>query len=196
VVVANLEVGETVLDLGSGGGLDVLLSAQRVGPTGKAYGLDMTDEMLHLARQNQADAGIDNVEFLRGSIEAIPLPDHSVDVVLSNCVIGLSPDKEVVFAEAYRVLRPWGRLAVADVVAEVEATPDQQADVESWVSCLGGALTRSQYQSALQAAGFAGVSIEESHLISEGFASVVVRAVKRRSGVSEQRERPSPDHRL
>ncbi len=196
VAMANLAVGETVLDLGSGGGLDVLLSAQRVGPTGKAYGLDMTDEMLHLARQNQADAGIDNAEFLRGSIEAIPLPDDSVDVVLSNCVLGLSPDKEVVFAEAYRVLRPWGRLAVADVVAEVEATPDQQADVESWVSCLGGALTRSQYQSALQAAGFAGVSIEESHPITEGFASVVVRAVKRRSGVSEQRERPSPDHRL
>ncbi len=178
VAVAELAAGETVLDLGSGAGIDVLLSARRVGPTGKAYGLDMTDEMLELARNNQADAGVDNAEFLRGRIEAIPLPDDSVDVVLSNCVIGLSPEKGAVFAEAYRVLRPGGRLAVADVVAEAEATPEQQADIESWVSCLAGSLTRAQYRSALDAAGFAGMSIEESHGVAEGFASVIVRAVK------------------
>ena len=179
VAVADLELGETVLDLGSGGGLDVLLSARRVGPAGKAYGVDMTDEMLRLARKNQAEAGIDNAEFLRGHIEAIPLPDESVDVVLSNCVVSLSIDKEAVFAEASRVLRSGGRLAVADVVADVEAAPEHRADLDSWVSCLAGALTRSQYRSALEAAGFSGVSIEQSHPVGEGFASVLVRAVKR-----------------
>ena len=180
VAVAELKAGETVLDLGSGGGTDVLLSARRVGPTGKAYGLDMTDEMLDLARKNQALAGIHNAEFLRGRIEAVPLPDESVDVVVSNCVIGLSPDKVQVFAEAYRVLRRGGRLAVGDVVAEVEATPDQQADLDSWVSCLAGAFTRPAYRSALDAAGFAGISIDERHAVTQGFASVVVRAVKPR----------------
>lgn len=178
VAVAELAEGETILDLGSGGGLDVLLSARRVGPTGKAYGLDMTDEMLELARRNQADAGIDNAEFLRGHIEAIPLPDGSVDVVLSNCVIGLSTDKRAVFAEVHRVLRPGGRLAIADVVAETEVSREQPADVESWVSCLAGVLTRSQYSATLASAGFAGISIDESHRVADGFDSVVVRAVK------------------
>ena len=178
VAVAELAAGDTVVDLGSGAGMDVLLSARRVGPTGKAYGLDMTDEMLELARSNQADAGVDNAEFLRGHIEDIPLPDASVDVVLSNCVISLSADKGAVLAEAYRVLRPGGRLAVTDVVAEAEPTAEQKADLESWVSCLAGSLTRSGYRSALDAAGFAGVSIEESHRVAEGFASVIVRAVK------------------
>ncbi len=178
VAVAEVIAGETVLDLGSGSGTDVLLSARRVGPTGKAYGLDMTDEMLELARRNQSEAGIDNAEFLRGHIEAIPLPDESVDVVVSNCVIGLSPDKSQVFAEGYRVLRPGGRLALADVVADVEPTPEEQADLNSWVSCLAGALTRPAYRSALEEAGFDGISIDESHGVTEGFTSVVVRAVK------------------
>jgi arsenite methyltransferase len=178
VAVADLAAGEVVLDLGSGGGTDALLSARRVGPTGKVYGLDMTDEMLDLARRNQADAGIDNVEFLRGHIEAIPLPDESVDVVLSNCVIGLSPAKGEVFAEVYRVLRPGGRLALADVVADVPSTPEQQADVESWVSCLAGSFTRPQYLSALQAAGFTAMSIDESHPVADGSDSVIVRARK------------------
>ncbi len=178
VAVADLAEGETVLDLGSGGGLDVLLSARRVGRTGMAYGLDMTDEMLELARRNQADARVDNAEFLQGHIEAIPLPDGSVDVVLSNCVIGLSTDKRAVFAEAHRVLRPGGRLALADVVADTEASPEQRADLESWVSCLAGALTRSQYRAALESAGFTGVSIDGSHRVAEGFDSVVVQALK------------------
>ncbi len=180
VALADLAPGETVLDLGSGGGLDVLLSARRVGPTGKAYGLDMTDEMLHLARANQAEAGIHNAEFLRGHIEAVPLPDGSVDVVLSNCVIGLSPDKAAVFAEAYRVLRPGGRLAVADVVADAPATSDRGADLDSWVACVADTLTRRQYQRVLAGAGFVGVSVDEHHPVAEGFASVVVRAVKPR----------------
>ena len=178
VAIAELRAGDIVLDLGSGGGLDVLLSARRVGPTGRAYGLDMTDEMLELARQSQAEAEIDNAEFLQGRIEAIPLPDHSIDVVLSNCVIGLSPDKDAVFAETYRVLRPGGRLAVADVVARAQATTEQQAVVENWVSCLAGSLTRSQYSAVLQGAGFVGISIEESHRVAEGFDSVIVRATK------------------
>jgi SAM-dependent methyltransferase len=182
VAIADLAPGEIVLDLGSGGGTDVLLSAKRVGPTGKAYGLDMTGEMLALARRNQADAGIDNAEFLRGRMEAIPLPDESVDVVLSNCVIGLSPHKSRVFGEAYRVLRRGGRLAVADVVAEAEPTPEERADLESWVSCLAGALTRDGYRAALAAAGFDDVSLEESHAISEGFVSVVIRALKPKGG--------------
>lgn len=180
VAVARLAPGETVLDLGSGGGLDVLLSARRVGPTGKAYGLDMTDEMLQLAGANQAEAGIDNAEFLRGHIEAVPLPDASVDVVLSNCVISLSPDKAAVFAEAYRVLRPGGRLAVADVVADAAVATERDADLGRWVACAAGSLTRTQYRRVLVGAGFVGVSIDESHSVAEGFSSVVVRAAKPR----------------
>src|SRR5205823_13898179 len=135
-----LEAGQTVLDLGSGGGIDVLLSAKRVGPTGKAYGLDMTDEMLALARENQRKAGATNVEFLKGTIEAIPLPDKAVDVIISNCVINLSPDKDAVFREAFRVLRPGGRLAVSDVVVRGEVPPDVRRNMELWIGCLAGAL--------------------------------------------------------
>jgi SAM-dependent methyltransferase len=182
VVVADLRPGDVVLDLGSGGGLDVLLSARRVGPTGKAYGLDMTDEMLRLARRNQVEAGIDNAQFLRGRIEAIPLPDESVDVVLSNCVIGLSTDKEAVFAESYRVLRPGGCLAIADVVAEAEASAEQRAAVDNWISCLAGSLTRPQYRAVLEGAGFVAVSLDERHPVTDGFDSVIVRATKPADG--------------
>lgn len=178
VAAADLGPGETVLDLGSGAGLDVLLSARRVGPTGRAYGLEMTDEMLELARASQARAGAENVEFLEGHIEAIPLPDASVDVVVSNCVISLSVDKAAVFAEAYRVLRPGGRMAIADVVADHEPTPEQQADVGAWVACLAGALTRERYQLAVEATGFSAVSLRDSHPVADGFTSVIVAAVK------------------
>ena len=178
VAVADLRAGEIVVDLGSGGGTDVLLSARRVGPTGRAYGLDMTDEMLELARRNQAGARIDNAEFLPGQIEDIPLPDNSVDVVLSNCVIGLSPDKAAVFAEAYRILRPGGRLAIADIVTQVQTSSEQQAVVGNWVSCLAGALTRSRYRAVLETAGFVNVSMEESHSVADNFDSVVIRASK------------------
>ncbi len=181
LAVAALRQGEVVLDLGSGGGLDVLLSTRRVAPNGKAYGLDMTDEMLELARKNQAEAGIDNAEFLRGRIEAIPLPDQSLDVVLSNCVIGLIPDKEAAFAEAYRVLRPGGRLAFADVVAQAQATSADRAVVRIWVSCLAGTLPRSQYRAVLEGAGFVGISIDELHRVVDGFQSVIVRATKPRT---------------
>ncbi len=178
VALADLAEGEVVLDLGSGGGIDVLLSALRVGPEGKAYGLDMTDEMLDLARRNQSEAGVDNVEFLKGNMEAIPLPDASIDVVLSNCVIALSVDKQAVFGEAFRVLRPGGRLALADVVAEREPDPDVAVDPASWVDCISGALTEPQYLAALAMAGFVESSIELSHAIDPGFSSVMVRAVK------------------
>ena len=178
VAIADLASGEVVLDLGSGGGIDVLLSARRVGPTGRAYGVDMTDEMLDLARANQAAAGVDNVEFLRGHIESVPLPDASVDVIISNCVINLSSDKAAVFAEAFRLLRPGGRLAVADVAADVEVDDTMRADLRAWSDCLGGALTRGGYRSVLDAAGFATVSLDDSHTVAEGFTSVIIRAVK------------------
>jgi len=178
VAVAELTEGEVVLDLGSGGGIDVLLSARRVGPTGKAYGLDMTDEMLDLARHNQSEAGVDNVEFLKGKMEAIPLPDASVDVVLSNCVIALSVDKQAVFGEAVRVLRPGGRLALADVVAEHEPDLDTAVDAASWVDCISGALTERQYLAILEDAGFVETSIQFSHAVDTGFASVIVRGAK------------------
>ncbi len=178
VAVADLGLGEVVLDLGSGGGIDVLLSARRVGPTGKAYGLDMTEEMLELARANQAKAGVGNVEFLQGHMEDIPLPDASVDVVISNCVINLSADKSAVFAEAHRVLRPGGRLAVADVVADVEVDEQTRADLSAWASCVAGALTPPAYLSALDQAGFVDISITESHVVADGFVSVIVRALK------------------
>ena len=178
VAVAELGEGEVVLDLGSGGGVDVLLSARRVGPTGKAYGLDSTDEMLHLARLNQASAGVDNVEFLRGHMESIPLPEASVDVVLSNCVIALSVDKTAVFSEAHRVLRPGGRLAVADVVARHPGGTPDQADAGAWVDCTSGALTEVEYRTALAAAGFVETSITHSHAVEGGLTSVIVRASK------------------
>jgi arsenite methyltransferase len=155
-----LEPGQTVLDLGSGGGIDVLLSAKRVGPNGKAYGLDMTDEMLALARENQRKAGATNVEFLKGTIEAIPLPDNSVDVIISNCVINLSNDKDAVLREAYRVLKPGGRFAVSDVVVRGDVPPDVRRSVELWVGCVAGALEEQEYASRLRAAGFADVEVE------------------------------------
>jgi len=162
--LADLRAGETVLDLGSGGGIDVLLSAQRVGPRGKAYGLDMTDEMLALARENQRKAGVDNVEFLKGEIEAIPLPDNSVDVIISNCVINLSADKDRVFAEALRVLRPGGRFAVSDVVVRGEVPPQIRRSVELWIGCVAGALEEGEYRAKLAKAGFETIDIEPTRI--------------------------------
>jgi arsenite methyltransferase len=178
VALARLEPGEDVLDLGSGGGIDVLLSARRVGPTGRAYGVDMTAEMLELARANQARAGVTNAEFLEGRIEQVPLPDHSVDVVVSNCVINLSADKQAVFAEAHRVLRPGGRLAVADVIADGEPDAELVADDASWAACIAGAVTRDRYRGDLDGAGFVDVEIVDSHPVADGFWSVLVRARK------------------
>jgi arsenite methyltransferase len=199
--LAALNPGEVVLDLGSGGGIDVLLSAKRVGPTGKAYGLDMTDEMLALANENKKKAGIENVEFLKGEIEHIPLPDSSVDVIISNCVINLSADKDAVLREAFRVLRPGGRLAVSDVVTRGEILPDIRKSVLLWVGCVAGALDEAEYRSKLNGAGFQEVDVEPTRiyraadarefLLTEGidadaiahevdgkFMSAFVRAVK------------------
>jgi arsenite methyltransferase len=173
--VADLDEGEVVLDLGSGGGIDVLLSSRRVGPEGKAYGLDMTDEMLALARQNQAEAGVDNVEFLKGTIEEIPLADDSVDVIISNCVINLSGDKPAVFAEAARVLRPGGRFAVTDVIADPEMDEATRRDMAAWTGCVAGALTREQFEAGLRAAGFEGIEIEETHRVHEHAGSAIIR---------------------
>ena len=164
--LAQLNAGETVLDLGSGGGIDVLLSAKRVGPTGKAFGLDMTDDMLALARANQKKAGAENVEFLRGEIENIPLPDNSVDVVISNCVINLSGDKDRVLREAFRVLRPGGRLAVSDVVVRGPVPAEIRRNVELWVGCVAGAMEESEYRAKLAAAGFENIEIEPTRIYS------------------------------
>jgi arsenite methyltransferase len=162
--LAQLNPGETVRDLGSGGGIDVLLSARRVGPTGKAYGLDMTDEMLALANENRRKAGAENVEFLKGHIESIPLPDNSVDVIISNCVINLSADKDRVLREAFRVLKPGGRFAVSDVVTRGEMLPEIRESVLLWVGCIAGALEESEYKDKLAAAGFANVEIEPTRV--------------------------------
>lgn len=162
--LAELHAGEIVLDLGSGGGIDVLLSARRVGPSGKAYGLDMTDEMLALARENQRKAGVENVEFLKGEIEDVPLPDNSVDVIISNCVINLSADKDKVFREAFRVLKPGGRFAVSDVVVRGEVPADVRRNVELWVGCIAGALSETDYRSKLAAAGFGDIDIEPTRI--------------------------------
>jgi arsenite methyltransferase len=162
--LAKLQPGETVLDLGSGGGIDVLLSARRVGPTGKAYGLDMTDEMLGLARENQRKAGVENVQFLKGEIENIPLPANSVDVVISNCVINLSADKNRVLQEAFRVLRPGGRFAVSDVVVRGAVPAEIRKNVELWIGCIAGALEESEYRLKLAAAGFEGIEIEPTRV--------------------------------
>lgn len=174
--VAQLTEGQTVLDLGSGGGIDVLLSARRVGPTGKAYGLDMTDEMLDLARRNQQEAGVENVEFLRGEIESIPLPDDSIDVIISNCVINLSGDKPTVFREAARVLRPGGRFAVSDVVADPDMDEATRAEVKAWTGCIAGALTRDEFERYLAEAGFGEIEVEETHRVHDQAASAIVRA--------------------
>jgi arsenite methyltransferase len=176
--VADLHAGETVLDLGSGAGADVLISAGRVGPTGRAIGLDMTDEMLDRARANAREAGADNVEFLKGHIEEIPLPDRSVDVVISNCVINLSGDKQRVLDEAARVLRPGGRFAVSDVIADEDMDAATRADMAAWTGCVAGALTEREFASALEAAGFAEVEIRATHRVHEHAASAIVRARK------------------
>src|SRR3979490_1486263 len=162
--LAELKTGETVLDLGSGGGIDVLLSAKRVGPAGKAYGLDMTDEMLALANDNKCKTGVDNVEFLKGEIENIPLPDNSVDVVISNCVINLSADKDRVLREAFRVLKPGGRFAVSDVVTRGEMLPDIRPSVLGWVGCIAGALEENEYRGKLTAAGFEHITLEPTRI--------------------------------
>jgi SAM-dependent methyltransferase len=169
--LAQLQPGETVLDLGSGGGIDVLLSARRVGPTGKAYGLDMTDEMLALARENQKKAGARNVEFLKGTIENIPLPDNTVDVIISNCVINLSGDKDRVLREAFRVLKPGGRLAVSDVVIRGEVPPEIRKSMELWVGCMAGALQETEYREKLAAAGFASIDVEPTRVYRADEAS-------------------------
>jgi SAM-dependent methyltransferase len=181
--LAALAPGQTVLDLGSGGGIDVLLSAKRVGPAGKAYGLDMTDGMLALARENQRKAGAANVEFLKGTIEAIPLPDNTVDVVISNCVINLSSDKDAVLREAFRVLKPGGRFAVSDVIVRGEVPDDLRRSIESWIGCIAGALEEKEYSSKLAAAGFADIELDVWREYNEGasggrFASAFIRAVK------------------
>ena len=199
VAMADLHEGEVVLDLGSGGGIDVLLSARRVGPTGKAYGLDMTDEMLELARENQRQAGVTNVEFLKGEMEEIPLPDGSVDVIISNCVVNLSPDKDKVLAEAHRVLKPGGRLAIADIVARGAVPEELRRSLEAWAGCVAGALEEGEYRAKLESAGFTDIEIESlreytasdadgaglGDLLQKygkkgaeqvGFASVIVRA--------------------
>jgi arsenite methyltransferase len=204
-LLAQLNPGETVLDLGSGGGIDVLLSARRVGPTGKAYGLDMTDEMLALANENKHKAGAENVEFLKGEIESIPLPDDSVDVIISNCVINLSADKDRVLREAFRVLKPGGRLAVSDVVTRGEIAPEVRQSVLAWVGCLAGALEEDEYRGKLQAAGFEQIEMEPTRIyrvedareflassgidvdaiaarVDEKFMSAFVRAVKPNPG--------------
>jgi arsenite methyltransferase len=174
--VAELNEGETVLDLGSGGGIDVLLSARRVGPTGKAYGVDMTDEMLDLARRNQREAGVENVEFLRGTIEEVPLPDDSVDVIISNCVINLSGDKPAVFREAARVLRPGGRFAVTDIVADPGMDEATRADMAQWTGCIAGALTEEEFRRELEAAGFDEIEIRETHRVHDQAGSAIIRA--------------------
>jgi SAM-dependent methyltransferase len=176
--VAELNDGETVLDLGSGGGIDVLIAARRVGSTGLAYGLDMTDEMLDLARRNQAEAGVENVRWLKGQIENIPLPDNSVDVIISNCVINLSADKSRVLRETARVLKPGGRLAVSDVIADPEMDDATRADMTAYTGCIAGALTRAEYADALAAAGLTDLTITESHRVHASAAAAVIRAIK------------------
>ncbi|MFE4961728.1 arsenite methyltransferase [Streptomyces sp. NPDC056660] len=176
--VAELREGESVLDLGSGGGIDVLLSARRVGPTGNAYGLDMTEEMLALALANAEKAGATNVEFLKGTIEAIPLPANTIDVVISNCVINLSTDKPAVFAETFRVLKPGGRIGVSDVVADDTLSAEQRAERGDYVGCIAGALSFAEYRRGLEAAGFTGIEITPTHSVADGMHSALVRAVK------------------
>ncbi|MGW4905930.1 arsenite methyltransferase [Streptomyces sp. NPDC004270] len=176
--VAELREGESVLDLGSGGGIDVLLSARRVGPTGNAYGLDMTEEMLALALANAEKAGATNVEFLKGTIEAIPLPANTIDVVISNCVINLSTDKPAVFAETFRVLKPGGRIGVSDVVADDTLSAEQRAERGDYVGCIAGALSFAEYRRGLEAAGFTGIEITPTHSVADGMHSALIRAAK------------------
>jgi arsenite methyltransferase len=176
--VAELREGDVVLDLGSGGGIDVILSAKRVGPTGTAYGVDMTDEMLDLARRNAAEAGVSNVHFLKGVIEDVPLPGNSVDVVISNCVINLSTDKAAVLTEMARVLKPGGRLGISDVVAEDRLSPEERGERGSYVGCVAGALSKGEYVEGLRAAGFRDVSVEFTHRVADGMHGAIVKGVK------------------
>jgi arsenite methyltransferase len=178
--VAEMDEGEVVLDLGSGGGIDVILSARRVGPTGLAYGLDMTDEMLALARRNAEEAGVRNAIFLKGVIEAVPLPADSVDVVISNCVVNLSPDKPAVLTEIARVLKPGGRVGISDVVAEDRLSPADRAERGSHVGCIAGALSKGEYEAGLEAAGFEDVSVDFTHQVADGMHGAIVKAVKTR----------------
>jgi SAM-dependent methyltransferase len=178
--VAELREGEKVLDLGSGGGIDVILSARRVGPTGFAFGLDMTEEMLELARTNAREAGMSNIEFLEGYIEDIPLPDDSIDVVISNCVINLSVDKRAVFADMFRVIRPGGRIGITDIVAHDSLSPEQRAERGDWVGCIAGALSVGEYTAGLHAAGFTDVTLVPTHAVADGLDSMIVRASKPR----------------
>ena len=178
VAVADLNEGETVLDLGSGGGIDVILSAKRVGPMGLAYGLDMTDEMLALARKNAVDAGVHNAIFLKGVIEEIPLPADSVDVVISNCVINLSVNKPAVLTEIARVLKSGGRVGVSDIVSEDHLTHDERAARGSYVGCIAGALSKSEYEAGLEAAGFENISVEFTHQVADGMHSAIIKATK------------------
>jgi arsenite methyltransferase len=176
--VAELHEGERVLDLGSGGGIDVLLSAKRVGPTGRAFGLDMTDEMLALAQRNTAAAGATNVEFLKGHIEAVPLPAASIDVVISNCVVNLAADKPAVFSEIARVLRPGGRIGISDIVADDALTTEERAARGTYTGCIAGALTFSEFRTGLEAVGFTDISLTISHKVADGMYSVIVKATK------------------
>jgi SAM-dependent methyltransferase len=178
IAVAELRPGEHVLDLGSGGGIDVLLSARRVGPAGRAIGLDMTDEMLELARRNAAEAGATNVEFLKGTIEDVPLPGASVDVVISNCVVNLAADKSAVFREIARVLRPGGRVGITDIVAEDHLSPAERAERGSWVGCIAGALSMTEMRDGMAAAGLRNVEVVPTHAVADGMVSAIVRAVK------------------
>jgi SAM-dependent methyltransferase len=192
IAVAQLREGERVLDLGSGGGIDVLLSARRVGPTGRAIGLDMTDEMLALARQNAADAGATNVEFLKGHIEAIPLPAASVDVVISNCVVNLAADKPAVFREIARVLVPGGRMGITDIVAEDRLTAAERAERGSYTGCIAGALSYGEFASGLAAAGLTDVEITPTHAVADGMVSAIIKArrpMQDETGVDDPRER-------
>jgi arsenite methyltransferase len=183
--VAELRAGETVLDLGSGGGIDVILSAKRVGPTGAAYGLDMTDEMLALAQRNVAEAGTTNVHLLKGVIEEIPLPAASVDVVISNCVINLSVDKAKVLTEIARVLKPGGRIGISDVVAEDNLSSEQRAERGSYVGCIAGALSKAEYEAGLEAAGFEEIGVVFTHRVADGMHGAIVKAVKTREPVAK-----------
>ncbi|GCE30565.1 arsenite S-adenosylmethyltransferase [Dictyobacter alpinus] len=192
--LAELKPGETILDLGSGGGIDVLLSARRVGPTGFAYGLDMTDPMLELAKHNQKDAGIENVQFLKGIIEAIPLPDNSVNVIISNCVINLSADKRQVLREAHRVLTPGGRFAVSDIVVQGDLPPAIRRDMESWAGCMAGALEEDTYRSLLQAAGFIDIEVEVTRRYS--LADIASNGINATIASLSPEERTSVDGRF
>jgi SAM-dependent methyltransferase len=186
IAVADLHEGERVLDLGSGGGIDVLLSAKRVGPTGRAFGLDMTDEMLALAQRNAATAGATNVEFLKGHIEAIPLPAASIDVVISNCVVNLAADKPAVFREIARVLKPGGRIGISDIVADDSLTPERRAELGSYVGCIAGALSFSEFRTGLEEVGLTDITLTVSHQVAEGMSSVIVKARKSEAGAAEQ----------